>query len=178
MSQSVIAKRYAVALFDAAQEKQQALAVQTDLKELKKIFEGEKELSEMLISPKFSIQKKKQLIGQFFSEANLLVLNTLYVLIDAGRIGEVLNVIEDYQDIANEASGVAEAKVYSTRQLTVEESNAISTAFAHKVGKQSLHIENLIDPSLIGGIRLQIGNQIYDSSISAKLARLERQLIN
>ncbi|WP_153720850.1 F0F1 ATP synthase subunit delta [Sporosarcina cascadiensis] len=178
MSQSVVARRYAVALFEAAQEKQQALAVQTDLKELQKVFKEEKGLSEMLSTPKFSIQKKKELIGQFFNGANPLVLNTLYVLIDAGRIGETLSVIEDFQEIANAASGIAEAKVFSTRPLTVEESNAISTAFAHKVGKRALHIENLIDPSLIGGIRLQIGNQIIDSSISAKLARLERQLIN
>lgn len=178
MSQSVIAKRYAVALFEAAQEKQQTLSVQADLKELQKVFAGEKQFDELLISPKFSIQKKKELIGQLFSGANQLVLNTLYVLIDAGRIEEIGNLIEDFQELANEASGVAEAKVYSTRLLSDEESTAISTAFAHKVGKQSLHIENIIDPSLIGGIRLQIGNQIYDSSVSAKLARLERQLIN
>lgn len=174
----MIAERYAVALFNAAQEKQQTLAVQTDLKELKKVFEAEKELSELLSSPKFSIQQKKQLIGQFFSEANQLVVNTLYVMIDAGRINEIQNVIDDFQQLANDASGIAEAKVFSTRPLTVEESNAISTAFAHKVGKQALSIENIIDPSLIGGIRLQIGNHIYDSSVSAKLERLERQLIN
>ncbi|PID15153.1 MULTISPECIES: F0F1 ATP synthase subunit delta [unclassified Sporosarcina] len=178
MSQSVIAKRYAVALFEAAQEKQQTLSVQADLKELQKVFADEKQFDELLISPKFSIEKKKELIGQLFNGANQLVLNTLYVLIDAGRIEEIGNLIEDFQELANEASGVAEAKVYSTRLLSVEESTAISTAFAHKVGKQSLHIENIIDPSLIGGIRLQIGNQIYDSSVSAKLARLERQLIN
>ncbi|MDV6378265.1 F0F1 ATP synthase subunit delta [Sporosarcina sp. GW1-11] len=178
MSQSVIAKRYAVALFEAAQEKQQTPAVQADLKELKKVFAGEKEFGEMLISPKFSPQQKKEFIGQFFSEANQLVLNTLYVLIDAGRIGETVNLINDFQELANEASGIAEAKVYSTRPLSEDEINAISTAFAHKVGKQSLNIENIIDPSLLGGIRLQIGNQIIDSSISAKLARLERQLIN
>ena len=178
MSQSVIAKRYAVALFEAAQEKQQTLSVQTDLKELQKVFADEKQFDELLVSPKFSSEKKKELIGQLFSGANPLVLNTLYVLIDAGRIGEVNNLIEDFQELANDASGVAEAKVYSTRLLSDEERAAISTAFAHKVGKQSLHIQNVIDPSLIGGIRLQIGNQIYDSSISAKLARLERQLIN
>lgn len=178
MSQSVIAKRYAVALFEAAQEKQQTPAVQADLQELKKVFNGEKEFGEMLISPKFSPQQKKDFIAEFFNGANQLVLNTLYVLIDAGRIGETVNVINDFHELANEASGIAEAKVFSTRTLTEDETNSISTAFAHKVGKQSLRIENIIDPSLIGGIRLQIGNQIIDSSISAKLARLERQLIN
>lgn len=178
MSQSVIAKRYAVALFQAASENEQVSAVSEDLKELRKVFQAQPDFNELLVSPKFSIKQKKELIGQFFKEANALVLNTLYVLIDAGRINELENLIEDFQDIANEASGIAEAKVYSTRELTEDEKTAISSAFAKKVGKQSLNIENIIDPGLIGGIRLQIGNQIYDSSISAKLARLERQLIN
>lgn len=177
MSQSVVAKRYATALFKAAQDKGQTLAVQTELKELRKVFENENALNEMLSSPKFSVNQKKQLLNQLFGGANELVLNTLFVLLEAKRIGETLHVFEDFQELANDAAGVAEAKVYSTRPLTIEESNAISAAFAQKVGKQALHIENIIDPSLIGGIRLQIGNQIYDSSLSAKLERLERQLI-
>lgn len=178
MSQSVIAKRYAVALFEAAQEHQQTLAVQTDLKEVKKIFQQEKEFDKLLNSPEFTPEKKKELIGQFFAGANQLVLNALYVLIDANRIEETVNLINDFHDLANEAAGVADALVFSTRTLTGEELKSISTAFAHKIGKQSLHLTNVIDPSLIGGIRLQIGNQSYDSSISAKLSRLERQLIN
>ena len=70
----------------------------------------------------------------------------------------LFNLVNEFNAYANDAAGVAEAKVYSTRPLTADESQAISTAFAQKVGKQSLRIENIIDPSLIGGIRLQIGN--------------------
>ena len=79
--------------------------------------------------------------------------------------------------LSNEAQGVAEAKVYSTRALTEEERANISTAFAKNVGKQSLRIENIVDPSIIGGMRVQIGNRIYDSSLSTKLDRLKRNLI-
>jgi F-type H+-transporting ATPase subunit delta len=73
--------------------------------------------------------------------------------------------------------GVEDAKVYSIRPLSEEERASVSSVFAKKVGKQALRIENIIDPSLIGGMRIQIGNQIYDSSISSKLERLQRQLI-
>ena len=75
------------------------------------------------------------------------------------------------------AQGVAEAKVYSTRELTEDERARISTVFSKNVGKQSLRIENIVDPSLLGGIRIQIGNRIYDSSLSTKLDRLKRNLI-
>ena len=79
--------------------------------------------------------------------------------------------------LSNEAQGIAEAKVYSTRELTEEERTSISTVFAKNVGKQSLSIQNIVDPSIIGGLRVQIGNRIYDSSLSTKLDRLKRNLI-
>ncbi len=51
------------------------------------------------------------------------------------------------------------------------------SAFAKKIGKQSLRINNIIDPALIGGIRLQIGNRIFDSSLANKLERLQRDML-
>lgn len=104
-------------------------------------------------------------------------MNALYVLLDGKRINEVIHFVDEFNTFANDAVGVAEATVYSTLSLSDEQSQSISNAFAQKVGKQSLRIDNIIDPALIGGIRLQIGNQIYDSSVSAKLERLKRDLI-
>ena len=177
MSQSVVAKRYASGLFELTQQNGQTGAIQADMQELKKAFRDNKGLGELFGSPKLSLAKKKELVGVIFQGANPLVLNTFYVLLDAKRMDEASNVFDEFLELANDAAGVAEAKVYSTRPLTEQESNAISASFAQKVGKQSLRIENIIDPSLIGGIRLQIGNQIYDSSLSAKLNKLQRELI-
>jgi F-type H+-transporting ATPase subunit delta len=67
--------------------------------------------------------------------------------------------------------------VYSTRPLTEAEQQALSATFAAKVGKQSLRIENIVDTNLLGGIKLRIGNRIFDGSLRGKLERLERQLL-
>ena len=69
-------------------------------------------------------------------------------------------------------------KCISTRALTETEYEAISSTFAAKVGKKSFRIENIIDSNLLGGISVQIGNRIYDSSLRGKLERLERQLLS
>ncbi|MBO1909864.1 F0F1 ATP synthase subunit delta, partial [Microvirga sp. 3-52] len=61
--------------------------------------------------------------------------------------------------------------------LTESESAAISSTFARKVGRISLRINNIIDPTLIGGIRVQIGNRIFDNSLVNKLERLKRDMI-
>lgn len=177
MSNSVVAKRYATALFELAQQHGQTGSIQEEVKELNKAFRDNKELGELLGSPKFSSAKKKEIIANIFQGVNPLVLNALNVLLDAKRMDEAQNVFGEFLDLADDAAGIAEAKVYSTRPLTEQESNALSATFAKKIGKLSLRIENIIDPSLIGGVRLQIGNQIYDSSLSAKLEKLQRKLI-
>ncbi|WP_339251923.1 F0F1 ATP synthase subunit delta [Sporosarcina sp. FSL W8-0480] len=177
MSNSVVAERYASALFELALQQGLTATIQEELQELKKAFRDNEGLGQLLSSPKLSVAKKKELITDIFKGVNPIVMNTLFVLLDAKRLNEVENVCDEFHQLANDAAGVAEAKVYSTRPLTELETNSISAAFAKKVGKQSLRIENIIDPSLIGGIRLQIGNQIYDSSLSAKLEKLQRELI-
>ncbi|MEI4768898.1 F0F1 ATP synthase subunit delta [Psychrobacillus sp. FJAT-51614] len=177
MSNSTAAKRYAIALFELAQQKNELQSVENDLRELKVVWNGNKDLKTLFTSPKLSLDKKKELIREIFSNANPIVINTLLVLIDKKRLGEVSNIISEFMALSNEAQGIAEAKVYTTRELTEEERASVSSVFAKNVGKQSLRIQNIVDPSIIGGIRVQIGNRIYDSTLSTKLDRLKRNLI-
>lgn len=177
MSKSIVANRYALALFKAAQENGQIDEVQQELTEIKKVFQNNPALDQLLHTPKLSNTKKKELLAQILNGANPLVQNAFLVLLDKKRIDEVLNFVDEFTTIANDAAGVADAKVYSIHALTEDETQAISATFAVKIGKRSLRIENIIDPSLIGGIRVQIGNQIFDSSLSGKLDRLRKDLI-
>lgn len=175
MSQA--AERYALALFQIATKHGVVEAVEQDLREVKKVFVGNPELKALISSPKLTVENKKSIITSLFGQANEFVLNTLLLMGERKRLSEVPGLVDAYIQSSNEAQGIEDAKVYSIRPLTEEERASISSVFAKKVGKQALRIENIIDPALIGGLRLQIGNRIYDSSVSAKLERLQRQLI-
>ena len=177
MSNSTVAKRYAQALFELAQEKQILAEVGADLKELSIVIKENPELQALLAAPKLSVDRKKQIISEIFAGANPVVVNTLQLLVDTKRVSDAADLAEEFLNLAAKSQGIAEATVYSTRELTAEERESISTAFASRVGKKSLTITNEIDPSLLGGIRIQIGNHIYDSSVASKLERLKRELI-
>lgn len=177
MSKSIVANRYAQALYELAVEKGQTSIIQEELLEIKKAFQANQDLGQLFENPRFSLAKKKELITTLFNGANALLLDTLFVLLEKKRLNEIINFVDEFVDFVNDAAGIAEAKVYSTRPLTEDESAAISSAFAKRIGKQSLRINNIIDPTLIGGIRLQIGNRIYDSSLVNKLERLKRDMI-
>ncbi|SOB90095.1 ATP synthase F1 subcomplex delta subunit [Ureibacillus xyleni] len=174
---SQVAKRYAQSLFQLAQDKQVVDEVNTDLDELVKVIETTPELLSLLSSPKFSIERKKQIVAEIFASANAIVVNTLQLLIDKKRVNEAISLASEYKVLAAGAQGSAEATVYSTRELTDTEKNDISTAFGKLVGKEKLIIKNVIEPSLLGGVRVQIGNYIFDNTVANKLEGLKRTLV-
>ncbi|MDQ0232120.1 F0F1 ATP synthase subunit delta [Metabacillus malikii] len=177
MSKELIAKRYAVALFQLAQEQNQVDKIESDLLVVKEVFAANKELFNVFNHPKVSADTKKSILKDSFSALSEQVVNTLYLLVDRHRIANINEIVSYFVEIANEARGTEDAIVYSVRPLTDVELSAISTSFAKKIGKVSLRLQNIVDKNLLGGVKLRIGNRIYDGSISGKLERIERQLV-
>ena len=178
MSNSIVAKRYASALFQIAKEQQILSLVEEDLRVVKEVIQTNKDLKAVLSSLKLSKENKKAILKQAFANINGFVVNTLMILMDRHREGEIVEVVNQFIELAYEASGVAEAEVSSVRPLSDAEREAISATFAAKVGKQSLRIENIVDSELLGGVKVRIGNRIYDGSLRGKLDRLQRKLLS
>jgi F-type H+-transporting ATPase subunit delta len=174
----MVAKRYALALFQIAKETQALGVIEEELRVVKEVVQYNPELKNVLKSSKLSIGEKKDIIKTAFATVNVNVLNTMLILIDRHREDQIVDVANEFLELANNEMGIAEAKVYSTRELTDAEREGISSVFAKKVGKKSLKIENIVDSNLLGGIRLRIGNRIYDGSLRGKLDRLERKLLS
>lgn len=177
MTGSTVAKRYALALFQLAKEQNLLDQMEEELRVVKEVVNENSDLYALLKSPKLSIEKKKEILKDAFNTVNTLVLNTIMILIERHRENEISDVADHFIHLANDERGIAEAKVYSIRPLTEVERNTLSATFAAKVGKRSLHIENIVDSNLLGGIKLRIGNRIFDGSLRGKLERLERQLL-
>lgn len=174
---STIANRYADALFQLALEKQVVVEVNADLEELVKVIETTPELVSLLTTPKFSIERKKQIVAEVFANANPIVVNTVQLLIEKKRVNEIAYLAQSFKQLAAVAQGSADATVFSTRALTDAEKDEISSSFGQLVGKEKLTITNAIDPSIIGGVRVQIGNYIFDNTVASKLENLKRTLV-
>ncbi|MEH7415884.1 F0F1 ATP synthase subunit delta [Neobacillus drentensis] len=178
MSNTMVAKRYASALFQITNEQQILNQVEEDLRVVKEVLEYNPDLKAVLKSSKLTIDKKKEIVKNAFASVNVYVLNTVLILVERHREDQIVEVTDQFLELANEAKGIADAEVYSARELTDAEREALSAAFAAKIGKKSLRIENIVDSNLLGGIRLRIGNRIYDGSLRGKLDRLERKLLS
>ncbi len=177
MSNGTVAKRYAIALFQVANEQNILDQVEQELLAVKSVFTENEQFFSVLNHPKVPNAKKKLLVKESFTNLSSSVLNTMMILVDRNRQSLISSVVDFFIEAANDARGIAEAKVYSVRALTEDEKDALSVAFAKKVGKSTLRINNIVDKSVLGGVKLRIGNRIYDGSVSGKLARIERELL-
>ena len=98
-------------------------------------------------------------------------------MVERHRINVIPAIADQLVLRMNEAKGVAEATVYSVRELSNEEQKQLELTLAKRFNKHAIQLENKLDPSIIGGIRVQMGNTIVDGSIKGKLKRIEREIV-
>ncbi|MGP4038887.1 F0F1 ATP synthase subunit delta [Gracilibacillus sp. D59] len=176
MSKTNVAKRYAEALFQIGVEKETIDFLETELATVKEVFQTNEAFLQFLQHPKVEVEKKQQLLNEAFAGFSKDVLHTLSLLVDRHNESIVPEVVNHFITFANEAKGVKEATVYSVRALSDAEKQEIENVFTKKLNIKTLKINNEIDPSVIGGVRIRIGNTVYDGSVKGKLDRLERQI--
>jgi F-type H+-transporting ATPase subunit delta len=176
MSEAVVAKRYADALFQLASEKAALNDFLEELRVVKQVFEENSELNEFLAHPRVTNEKKRVFLDEVFAGASKDVLNTLKILAERHRIGIVSELVGAFESLVNEASGIAQGKVYSVRKLSDAEKADLETSFAKRLNKSVVKLENVVDPSVVGGVKIRVGNTIYDGTVSGKLRRIEQNI--
>ena len=176
MSEIVVAKRYADALFQLALEKSILDQLMDNLEVVRDVFQNNEELNAFLLHPRVNGEQKEQLVAASFKGLHTDVVNTVKLLVQRHRTLLIPSIVEAFIKRVNEAKGIEVATVYSVRELTADEKQNLKISFAERIGKTTLEFENIIDPSLVGGIKIRVGNTIYDGSVSGKLRRIERKI--
>ena len=176
MSEAVVAKRYADALFQLASENNKEDKLFSELQLVKSVFKDDKKIINFLNHPRVKNEDKMKVIDKAFKQNDQDVINTLKILIERHRIDTITSVVDAFVEQYNEANGIAAANVYSVRALSEEEQANIEASLKTQLHKKSVSINNIVDPSLLGGLRIRIGNTIYDGSISGKLNRIKHNI--
>lgn len=171
---TVVAKRYAKALFELA-EKQQAVAeVEGQLKLIVGVLEQDPEIEKFLSLPSIDPASKIAVLkAAFGDQVSVLVLNTLEILITRRRQGDIADVYAAYTKVAGDSLGQAHATVYAAKALSDEELAGVAAQFGQVTGK-TIIAQQIVEPSLLGGVQVRIGDRLYDGSLSGKLDRLQK----
>lgn len=178
MKQDQVAIRYAQALFEIAKEKNAIDQFIEELKFVKEALENTDIFERFFKHTKVSHDQKKELIQTSFQGKICdTLLNTLFLLIDKKREGILFKIVEEFTKLADEEQGIAKADVYTAKPLSENEKVAFAATFS-KTSNKVLSINNIVDPSIIGGFKVRIGDRIFDGTVLNKLQRIERRMIN
>lgn len=173
---SVVAKRYAKALFSLAQEQGLVSETEEQLKLIVSVVESNADIRAFLTAPNITLDTKiMTLKNSLQDKASSNVLNTVSLLIERGRQGELAAVLDAYRQVAGNALGRADAHVLSAQLLTEEEKSNIAVKFGALLGK-TIRVTNTVNPELLGGLTVRIGDTLYDGSLRGKLDRLDKAL--
>ena len=175
--QSVSVSRYANALFQLAKEAKVIDTVSNDLTSLEVTINSEVEILKFIQNPSI----KKSLKVQFFNtvsqklELSKLTENFIGLIIKKNRVHYILEMIRAFNDLLSELKGIKSANITSAYELSDEEVSKIKMKLKDKFNSD-FNINLLTDSSLIGGLKIQVGSQMIDSSIKNQLNLLKAKM--
>ncbi|GGH84083.1 F-type H+-transporting ATPase subunit delta [Pullulanibacillus pueri] len=172
----VVAKRYAGALFEVAKERGTIDAVEEQLGLVNQIVAESTDLKKMLYFPGIAGEVKKKVVEEIFkTEVNGEVLNLLKILIDRRRESILEDLQASFVEIANDYRGILDVNVTTASPLDKDEEEKIMEAFGQIYDKK-LRLHTKVDPKVIGGVLVKVGNRLYDGTLSGKLNRFHQEL--
>ena len=177
MIKAGLTKRYAKALLELAQAKQQQADFGRALHDFVELLQQNDELSQLIYGKIMSTSDKKKLIGQLLAKDNAPkdVENFIYVILDKGHESSLPEFLAAYQELCDEADGVRQVLVHTAVPLADKEAAELEKALATKLNAK-IRLKAQVEKNLIGGIKVQIDDTVYDASISQQLRSLKESL--
>lgn len=175
---SKIASTYAKALFDAALEANTLADVKNDLNAVMTVVKEQPKFMDVLTLPNLDKSEKKDLIKSIFdASATKLLVNFLMVLIDKDRIDLLAEIVVAFNEMVNAHLGIIEGTVYSAVSMNDDQLVKLTDVFAKKLN-QKVKLNVVVDPSLLGGYKVNLANVVYDNTIKLQLKNLKNNLMN
>ncbi|MDR3709771.1 MAG: F0F1 ATP synthase subunit delta [Capsulimonadaceae bacterium] len=175
--ESRVAKRYAAALFDVAERDNAIEAVLKDLTLVETYFEQVPYLKSLVMQPLVSIHRKQRVLSDAFGDrTTATTVNFLYLLVRKRRTSIVYDVIREFRAAYDENQGRIIARVQTAVEIDKKQLASLQQALVKRTGKK-VELRTEIDPAMIAGVRVRLGDTVIDGSISGRLEKVRQQLL-
>jgi len=172
-----VAKKYSTALFNIVREKKLVDEAYEQFAQLDHVVKSDKTLLQFLLAPHILDQDKEAAVKEIFGpRLEPLFLEFLLVLINKHRIGYLHDIVEEFRELVAEARGIAVARVTTAIPLDDQARSRLIEKLKAKTGK-TIELEERVDPTILGGMIVILGDQIIDGSVRNELSRLKEQLM-
>jgi F-type H+-transporting ATPase subunit delta len=169
---------YAKALFALATERNQAELVGRELGEVAATFESDRDLRDFFARPWIPVTGKRNLAAEVARRSGLSKLTSdFFALVVAHNRGAYLQAMaEKYQQLLDEDLGRVRARIRTAVPLTDDERQTLITKLAHTLGRRQVVLEELVDPTMLGGFVVESGSVVLDGSLEGQLALMRQRL--
>jgi F-type H+-transporting ATPase subunit delta len=175
MSVSRIASRYAKSLIDFAQENNKLEEVRTDMALLDKALES-RDLVMLLKSPIVNELKKKEIFNVLFDgKLSDTTLGYLNIIMNKGREEYIPAISNEFEAQYKLMKGISEVKLTTATPISEANLSSIKAKLlSSNETSQEVEIDTIVDPSILGGFIIEIGDKLYNDSIAYKLSQMKK----
>lgn len=179
LNQTLLAKRYAEALFELAQDAKALKEVESGFADLAEAVRESGHLRQAFSSPVVSNDALIGVVTSLAEKAGLhpLLANFLRLLAKNRRLAQIGVIEQTFSRLAMDARGELLAKVKVAKKLDKEAKDALAKALSGAASGK-IKIQEQVDPSILGGLSIQMGSTLLDASLGGKLERLQLELKN
>lgn len=169
---------YANALFKTATRNGSLATVEKDLQGFSKLIAESAQLKTYLKNPIISRKDKTEDIGKICAKMNETTRGFFGVLAENGRLAEIEKIISSFDQLMQAKSGIVEGTVVTAQALTKKQLKSVeeSVLANHLEKGKKLKLNAQVDPSILGGLQLQIGDKFLDLSIQSRINKLHQTL--
>ena len=176
MSQATVARRYATALYEEAEETGALEKVDEDVLMLRESLESNDELARFFESPVIPQEKKDSILQTLLGDrVDELVVRFLRLLVQKDRETMTKAILDAYQSLRDEQQGIVDAHVTTAHPLSDEVQETVVDTLEEQTGK-TVRLHMTEDPDVIGGLIIRIGDHVFDGSVRNKLSNLHDRL--
>lgn len=169
------AKRYAHAAFEIAVEKGDVGDWTTGIERMA-AFMSDPEVRRVLENTRVSRERKQELVQAGLGDLPPLLLNLARLLVRKGRTSLAPDLAEEFTRLAEEQHGITRARAVTAVALNDGERDALRRRLRERTGGEVL-LETEVDPDVLGGVIVQIGDRLIDASMRARLEALRNNLV-
>ena len=171
-----ITSRYAEALFSLKRDSNSLEESQKEVKELRKVFEENPDFITLLASYNKTLDEKIEIIDKTLKGVDEEIKTLIKIICQNHRAMYLIEIFDGFNSLVNEYRGVKEGLVYSTEKLSEKQLSDLNKKIS-EVEKMPTELRNIIDPSLIGGVKIVINDHIYDGSIKHHIEDMRTSLL-
>ena len=170
--------QYANALADVALAQGAAEPAVKQLSDFAAVYADSAELRNVLASPSVPMDGKHSVIEKIAARLGVskIIRNFLFVIADHHRTHILPEIIASFQEVIRQRQGVAEAEITSAVELGAKQKTELAKTLAQITGKK-IETKYSLDPALLGGAVVRIGDTIYDGSVRTRLNELRSRLV-